>query len=261
MTINQFRIDTSCSVQYHSRMKNTKIRQKTVVEQVMSQIKNLIASGRYQPGDKIPTELELAEQFGVGRSSIREAIKIFNYLGVLKSQAAKGTFVQERSNISTEALTWSILLGNDEFEEMVDLRGAIELWSVISLTNRFSLGVEDAAETVKELYSIVEKMRAALDKGEEKELKELIMLDFKFHGTIIKSNQNAQFYSLYQTLRSFLVEEIKKSQENYQDPAQIPAEHQIITESVASGDIHKALLAYTDHIYNIKNRIRNSHKV
>ena len=80
-----------------------KIRQKTVVEQVMEQIKELIASGKYKPGDKLPTEHELAEKFGIGRSSIREAIKIFNYLGVLKSKAAKGTFLSDRGNISAEA--------------------------------------------------------------------------------------------------------------------------------------------------------------
>ena len=62
-----------------------KIKKTTIVEQVMEQIKALIASGAYKSGDKIPTELELAESFGVGRSTIREAIKIFNHL-ILKLQ-------------------------------------------------------------------------------------------------------------------------------------------------------------------------------
>ncbi|MDR2740720.1 MAG: GntR family transcriptional regulator [Treponema sp.] len=66
------------------------IRQKTVVAQVMAQIKLLLTSGQYKPGDKIPTEQELSERFGIGRSSIREAIKIFQHLGVLESQVPKG---------------------------------------------------------------------------------------------------------------------------------------------------------------------------
>ena len=93
-----------------------KIRQQTVVAQVMGEIRELIASNAYAAGDKIPTEKELAERFGVGRSSIREAIKIFTYLGVLESRAALGTFVRDRSQISSEALSWSLLLGNDELE-------------------------------------------------------------------------------------------------------------------------------------------------
>ncbi|MCK4515895.1 MAG: FadR family transcriptional regulator, partial [Spirochaetaceae bacterium] len=52
------------------------ISQQTVVAQVMSRVKDLIASGQYQPGQQLPTEQELAQQFGVGRSSIREAMKV-----------------------------------------------------------------------------------------------------------------------------------------------------------------------------------------
>ena len=49
-----------------------KVKQKTVVEQVMDQIKNLIASGQLKPHDRIPTETELAQMFGVGRSTVRQ---------------------------------------------------------------------------------------------------------------------------------------------------------------------------------------------
>ena len=59
-------------------------------------------------------------------------------MGVLRSQAAKGTFVEERSNISSESLTWSLLLGEDELNEMIDLRGSIEIWSMFKLTGEKS---------------------------------------------------------------------------------------------------------------------------
>ena len=224
----------------------------------MAQIKGLIASGEYKPGDKIPTELELAEIFGVGRSSIREAIKIFNYLGVLKSQAAKGTYVQERSNISTEALTWSLLLGNDEMEEMIDLRGAIELWSILALSEKVSNGSSEALEVVKNLEHIVDQMNVSVKKGL---YKELIEADFQFHNTIIRTQENAQFSSLYQTLRSFLVEEMRASQEDYQNPAQIPEEHGSIVKAISSGNPETVLQQYTGHIENTKRRVHNRNAV
>jgi GntR family transcriptional regulator, transcriptional repressor for pyruvate dehydrogenase complex len=235
-------------------MSVTKIRQKTVVEQIMAQIKSLIASGEYKPGDKIPTELELSETFGVGRSSIREAVKIFNYLGVLKSKAAKGTYVQERSNISTEALTWSLLLGNDEMEEMIDLRGAIELWSILALSKKVSVGNPEAREVIKTLKQIVDQMNISVKDGH---IEELIEADFQFHNTIIKAQENAQFNSLYQTLRSFLVEEIRTSHEDYQNPALIPEEHGNIIKAISSGNPEIVLLKYTDHIENTKRRVQN----
>jgi DNA-binding FadR family transcriptional regulator len=81
-----------------------RIYQKTVVVQAMEKIRLLLTSGQYKPGDKIPTEHELIERFGIGRSSIREALKIFQHLGILKSQVSKGTFLCDKSRLSTEAI-------------------------------------------------------------------------------------------------------------------------------------------------------------
>ena len=59
-----------------------KIKSKSVVQTVVDSITKAIIAGDLKPGDKIPTEMELAESFGVGRNSIREAIKILVYYGV-----------------------------------------------------------------------------------------------------------------------------------------------------------------------------------
>ena len=75
---------------------STVIRQTTVVAQVMERMKELIASKKYKPGDYLPPETDLAKEWGVSRSSIREATKIFNYMGLLESHAGRGTFLCER---------------------------------------------------------------------------------------------------------------------------------------------------------------------
>lgn len=235
-------------------MAAVQIKQQTVVAQVMGEIRSLIASGEYAPGDKIPTELELAERFGIGRSSIREAIKIFNYLGVLESRAALGTFVKERSNISSEALTWSLLLGNDELEEIIDLRGSIELWCLIKLVDGYRNGNETAKKTIATLQGIVEDM--AKQVGDD--LREnLIEDDFRFHLAIIESSENPLFLSTYETLRSFLYDEIKKSQDDYEDPAGIYQEHKQLVAAFTSGHRIDAVMAYIGHIENIKRRLKN----
>ncbi len=230
-----------------------KIKKTTVVEQVMEQIKTLIASGAYKPGDKIPTELELSESFGVGRSSIREAIKIFNYMGVLRSQAAKGTFVEKRSNISSESLTWSLLLGEDELNEMIDLRGSIEIWSMFKLTDEISSKNSVGFTVIEKLKSIVENMRTASLEGSRKKL---IELDFNFHLTIMESCNNSLFLSLFDTLKSFLYDEIKQSQLDYVELSFIPAEHNELLNALLSGKKSTVLSAYSDHISNIKERLR-----
>lgn len=235
-------------------MAGDQIRQQTVVGQVMQKIRTLIASGAYAPGDRIPTEKELAERFGIGRSSIREAIKIFNYLGVLESRPALGTFVRERSNISAEALSWSLLLGHDELEELIDLRGSIELWSLLTLVASVQRRDPAALETVASLHGVVDRMEASAKEGRREELVEA---DFEFHYAIIKSSGNALFTSLYETLRSFLVGEIERSQDDYADPSQIWAEHRDLLSSFESANSTTAAGAYADHIANIKRRLRS----
>ena len=225
-----------------------KVKQKTVVDQVMDQIKELIASGEYKPGDKIPTEMELAKDFGLGRSSIREAIKIFNYLGVLESRAAIGTIVRERSQISTEALTWSLLLGEDEFEEMVDLRGAIELRCMCKISTKITNGDKNTLELINKLEDIVDKMKSAALKKDYVKISEL---DMNFHFLIIESADNELFNSLYQTLKAFLKEEVETTNLNYQNPEEIWQEHRKLLDALKSGDNLIILGEYENHLKNI----------
>jgi len=231
-----------------------KIKKTTVVEQVMEQIKTLIASNAYKPGDKIPTELELSESFGVGRSSIREAIKIFNYMGVLRSQAAKGTFVEERSNISAESLTWSLLLGEDELNEMIDLRGSIEIWAMFKLTDEIKSNSPEGLSVIEDLKSIIKTMKSS---AKENDRANLIEADFRFHNIIIQGCNNTLFSSLFETLRSFLYNEIKQSQLDYIDLTKIPNEHNILLNALLTGNKSTVYAAYSDHISNIKERLRN----
>ena len=64
----------------------TSLKKESVVQSVINRLTEGMRTGELKPGDKIPTEPELAESFGVARSSIREAIKILTYLGVLESR-------------------------------------------------------------------------------------------------------------------------------------------------------------------------------
>ncbi|OQY34354.1 MAG: hypothetical protein B6241_05060 [Spirochaetaceae bacterium 4572_59] len=230
-----------------------KIKQKTVVEQVMEHIKELITSGKYKPGDKLPTENELAERFGIGRSSIREAIKIFNYLGVLESKAAKGTFLSDRANISTEALSWSILLGKDEQQELIETRGAIELWSIMTLTHLQNENPESNTEVIAELQDQVNHMKKSLDSGKPENLVEA---DYNFHNIIVKSTENSLFYSIYKTLKSFMYEEIVQSQSDYNDPGEIVKEHQQIIDTIVNGQVNHSIETFSSHIENIKSRLQ-----
>lgn len=225
------------------------IQKTTIVNQVMDQIRELIASGSYKPGDKLPTEKELAEQLGVGRSSIRETIKVFNYLGVLESKSAKGTFVCSRSSISREVLTWALLLGEDDIKMVIDLRAAIELWSYLQLTEQFLLTPHLNSTIVDDLNVILNTMGRAIANHDRAAV---IQADYDFHRRIISGVSNTLFVDFYDMLRSFLLKEIEASQSQYLDQSKIVEEHRALLQALQSGNLQTATNAYQAHIDNIK---------
>jgi GntR family transcriptional regulator, transcriptional repressor for pyruvate dehydrogenase complex len=236
-------------------MKVSKIRQKTIVEQVMDQIKELIASGQLKPHDKIPTETDLAQMFGIGRSSVREAIKIFQYLGILEASPRKGTFVCDYTNISTEALTWSILLRKNDIFELVGLREVIEEHAIETLTGKAAADPDGTRQIVVLLRDVLARMQRAVAASS---IQDIVDSDYEFHGLIIASCDNTLFSNIYQTLRAFMQEEIRKT--NLLDSARsgLVGEHEAILSGIASGDPERALAAFQAHIGAIRAQLRQS---
>lgn len=232
-----------------------KIRQQTVVGQVMEKIRDLIASGQYKSGDKIPTEQELAERFGIGRSSVREAIKVFNYIGVLESRTARGTFVCNRSSITSEALTWSILLGNDELFDLIEFRGAIELWCFMALARGISEKPGTHDNLIARLEKTIEKMRAA---EESEDRRTLISLDYNFHKLVLEEIGNRIIISIYETLKSFLYEEIKKAHLSVDALSQQADNHQRLLTAIKSGNPELAAGAIKLHFRETADFVRDT---
>ena len=239
-------------------MKITRVKQQTVVAQVMNQIKELIASGQFKPYDRIPTEAELAKTFGIGRSSIREAIKIFHHLGIMESRTKTGTYISDASHISTEALTWSIVLGKKDLFEIVDLRETIEQKALETLTERAAEKPKQAKAVLEELAAKVAEMEAATRASR---LDALIQADYEFHGAVIRSSGNDLFMSIYATLRSFMLEEIKKTNILETERSAMVREHRAVLNAILSGDGGKVRRAFARHIQTTRRQLKRSERM
>ncbi len=236
-------------------MKMTRVKQKTVVEQVMTQIKELIASGQFKPRDRIPTEAVLAKTFGVGRSSIREAIKIFQHLGILESRTKTGTYVCDASNISTEALTWSILLAKGDLFELVDLRELIERQALADLTEKVRRKQPGALRVAGEMHAQTERMAEAAAMSH---FEALIQADYAFHQAVISSAGNSIYSSIYATLRSFMMEEIKKTNVRESERSAMVSEHRAIAAAVRAGNGGAAARAFARHLRTTRSQLKRS---
>jgi GntR family transcriptional repressor for pyruvate dehydrogenase complex len=230
-----------------------KLSKKTLVEQVMDQVKELIVTGQFRVNDMMPPEVELAKMFGIGRSTIREAIKLFNYLGILKSEPGKGTRVCEQTNISTEALTWSILLGRIDLFEMVELRAVMEERGVRAIVEDAGGNPDRFADTTRLLDREVQAMERALDTTSREEM---IEADYRFHGIVIGASGIGLFDSIYRTLRAFMHEEMKKSMRA--DMKDVVQEHRRYLEVLRAGDRDRMLAVFTEHIEDVKTDLRRT---
>lgn len=172
------------------------LRTESVVQSVINRLTDAIKNGELKPGDKMPSEIELAESLGVARSSVREAIKILSYLGVLESKRAEGTFVCEGfSESMIDPMVYGIYLNQDSFENLIELRQMTESGMML-----LAIEHHDERELV-ELEQILEEMReAALD--EEDPVQVYFEADEKFHNKIAEMGKNPMADKIDRIVRS-----------------------------------------------------------
>lgn len=216
----------------------------SVVAHVMDEMKQMIISGAYKPGDKLPTEHELSKKFKVGRSSIREALKVFHHLGVVESVVAKGTFLNERANISVEAITWALVLGQDDLCDVYELREAIEYLSFRRFASEWNENKEVVGPDLKKLKSIISKM---YDVSEKNDYHEMGRTDFEFHECIIEAGGNLLFQDIYHTLQAFMTNEIMQSYERIGDIREISDDHAQILDALENKSFDEAILRHLEH--------------
>lgn len=98
-------------------------RENTLSQLVLDSIQNSIRDGEFKPGELLPSEREMAERYGVGKSSIREAIKMLQVLGVVESAQGKGTYLKESIGPQIlRPLLLDMMLQRSSAEELYELR-------------------------------------------------------------------------------------------------------------------------------------------
>ncbi len=191
-----------------------KIRSESVVSHVVDQITDLIISKAYQSGDKIPTEIELAEHLGVSRNSIREAIKILSAVGILEIQRGKGTYIARKIAPNFfDPLIFSLIIepksSTDLYEFRVMFESMIIFCAIDKLTQEEIITLKSLVETTKGHF-LNEEADAQINV--DFYLKE----DIKFHRTLLDMTANPLIQRIGATIMNFIPAYIEKSihQEN-----------------------------------------------
>ncbi len=165
-----------------------------LVDDVVIQLQRKITEGGLKEGDKIPTEPELMEQFGVGRSTIREAVRVLVHAGLLEKKQGFGTYLK-RAAVIQEPL--DSRLRRAEIMEVYEVRQMMELEIARLAAGRRD---EDDLAAIKEHLDTRNRALANDD------IKTYIEADIRFHIAVSVASKNAVVIDLYKTFSVFIRE-------------------------------------------------------
>lgn len=132
---------------------NTEVANKKVYLEIVSKIRVMIDEDGLKPGDKLPSERELSERLGVGRSSVREALRALELLGLIETRRGEGTFLRDaRGNQLVQILSTFILQDDKAKRDVEVTKYLIEMDCLRLIKERNNV------EQLKALRSTVEEM-------------------------------------------------------------------------------------------------------
>lgn len=164
----------------------------SLVSQVAEEIETLIQQDVWLPGDKLPGEIELVEQFGVSRNTIREALQSLVSVGILEARQGSGTYVLSKSRFDASLRNH---LQNVRLQDVIEVRLILE-------TQIVSIAAHQCQEEDKQLLAI------ALNKRNQpfEDNKQFIEADLQFHLELARLCHNKLLFDLYHSLLYFLNE-------------------------------------------------------
>ena len=160
------------------------LKKESVVQSVINCLTEAMWNKELKPGDRIPPEPDLAASMGVARSSVREAIKILSYLGVLESKRSEGTFVCSGFQESMiDPMIYGIILNQDSFENLMELREMTEAGIMRLASAKYEESEGQALE------ALLEEMKEIIRSGEDK-VDRFFQVDNEFHDLVSQMGKN-----------------------------------------------------------------------
>ncbi len=178
----------------------SRIKLENPVDLIISQIRELISTGKIKPGEKLPPERKLAAHFGVSRGQVREAINKLQIYGIVKVQPQSGTTVTGIGIVALESLITDILkIEKADFKALVDTRVLLEKEAArLAAMNR---NEENLISMHNALKSYEKKLMEGLPAIEE---------DLMFHIRIAESSGNSVLKSLMMIITPDIVKNFRQ---------------------------------------------------
>jgi DNA-binding FadR family transcriptional regulator len=192
-----------------------------LVDQVIDQIRQLVGSGEWPVGQRIPNEGELVKSLGVGRNTVREAVRALAHTGILEVRQGDGTYVRATSEVSGALRR----LCGSELRDVIQVRRALEVEGArLAASNR----------TVEDIAHMEEMLNRRVGVGETAEF---AMVDTEFHLAVVSSSHNEMLIELYRGLVEAIAASVAATSALHVD---LDDDHRDLLAHVAAGEPEEA---------------------
>jgi GntR family transcriptional regulator, transcriptional repressor for pyruvate dehydrogenase complex len=229
-------------------MKYKKIKTKKIYEEVAETLYDMIKNGILKPGEKLNSVEQLAINFQVGRSAIREALTTLKAMGLIEMRQGEGTYIREfEPDQFTFPFSTGILMNQDDISHLLEVRKIIEAGTAVAAAKR---------RTDKDLIDLnraLEEMRLA---HEDEELGE--KADLHFHLALAQASGNPLLVNIMNQIAGIMVGTMRETRRLWLNSQQsttekLYEEHLIIFNAILMQDEEKALESMLFHLGNVDN--------
>ena len=210
----------------------------TLSAAVFEQLISCVVNGEWKAGDRIPSERELCVRLGIARTSLREALKAMELVGMLDSRVGDGTFVCPRSEFLSRPMLWAFT-GTDHHE----LKDIMEARSLLEQDLAALAAVRASQNEIQILADTIDTMRANIAEGES-----ILEPDMAFHLGIATSAHNEVLSNAVQLLRNLQRQWIYLKLQLPNVPDQVIQEHEAIYHAIRDHDAVAARNAMREHL-------------
>ncbi|MGO4349827.1 FadR/GntR family transcriptional regulator [Paenibacillus sp. MCAF9] len=225
-----------------------KLSKRNHYEEITEQVKRLIIDGKLKVGDKLPSTKQMSEQFGVGRSTTREALSALKAMGLIEIRQGGGCRVIRSVPIDMELPELaSLRMNRKTVLELLEARESLEV------SNAAIAAVKHTDEDIKQLSQIIDEMeRAAGDESEGERL------DLRFHLTLANATHNTIMVRLFESIMNHIetaIHDIRRV-ELYSSAAvaeRLYSEHSTIVEAIAKKDPELAAEQMKQHLKHVES--------
>jgi GntR family transcriptional repressor for pyruvate dehydrogenase complex len=228
-------------------------RPRSLTADLVQSLGDRIRDGRLPPGDKLPREADLMDEYGVSRTVVREAISRLQAGGMVETRHGIGTFVVGMGDGTT------FRIAPEQLGKLQDVIAVLELRIAVETEAAGLAAIRRSASHLQAMHSAVDAFAAAVEAG-----RDAVGPDFQFHLEIARATCNEHFAQLMGTLGGMMIPRARLEPAEPPTPERreyllrVNREHESIYDAIARQDADAARAAMRTHLSNSRERRRRA---